>query len=456
MASLNTLRNRQLFAYNRLVIFSDFPHDVDGNIAAIGPHNYAESVQMREGHYLRLLLTSTMLLILAISTPSIAQDTTQQDAVPAEAKHDFRYALRVIDDATFYSDLIPPMPAAASQVLTDPTVTLFQNQLLLEPSFTLRYESRWTLASSVVGLADSHGGLSAADFNAPASGPVATALDASLVPYTGTFTQLRVKETYAGMSAGDFDFMAGRRIVRWGTGYAFTAAGVLDPPRDPTNPTDRLNLYEGRDMVKADFVKGPHALTLAWSTAALAPASANLHDTTAFKYNVLVHGFDTSLIAGDDRGGDAFGGVTFTRVFGEAWEIHGEAAWREHEAILLGGKFTTTSGITFIGEYFTPPNIPYYQNVTIHPLNGRQNYAFFTAYKNRLRELPGWKQWDVSAAAVSDLNDRSFITVLDANRRFGNHFSSYLHMEIPAGNARSAYGSTPYSAATSVGVRFQL
>jgi hypothetical protein len=405
---------------------------------------------------MRLLQPFPALLLLTACTLAAAQDTTAQDATPAEPAHDLRYTLRVIDDATFYSNLIPPLPAGASQKLTDPSVTLFQNQLLVEPSFTLRYHSRWTLASSAVALADSHGGLSAADFDPPASSPVVSALDASLVPYTGTYTQLRVKETYAGLSAGDFDFMAGRRIVRWGTGYAFTAAGVLDPPRDPTNPTDRLNLYEGRDMVKADLISGPNAFTLAWSTAALAPASANLHDTTAFRYNVLVHGFDTSLIAGDDRSGDAFGGLTFTRVLGEAWEIHGEAAWREHEAILLGAKFTTSSGITFIGEFFTPPNIPFYQDVTLYPLAGRQHYAFFTAYKNRLRELPGWKQWDLSAAAVSNLNDRSYTAVIDANRRFGNHFSSYLHMEIPAGAAKSEYGSTPYSAATSVGIRFQL
>ena len=404
---------------------------------------------------MRLLLTIPVLLLSA-SIAAAAQDAAAPDAPPTEANHDFRYALRVIDDATFFSDLIPPLPARASGFLTDPKVTLFQNQLLVEPSFTLRYQSRWTLASSVVALADSHGGLSAADFNPPASSPVVSALEASLLPYTGTYTQLRVKETYTGLSAGDFDFMAGRRIVRWGTGYAFTATGVLDPPRDPTNPTDRLNLYEGRDMVKADFVTGPNAFTLAWSTAALAPASANLHDTTAFRYNVLAHGFDTSLIAGDDRGGDAFGGLTFTRVLGEAWEIHGEAAWREHETVLLGAKFTTKTGITFIGEFFTPPNIPYYQDVTLYPLTGRQHYAFFTAYRNRLRELPGWKQWDLSAAVVGNLNDRSYTGAIDANRRFGNHFSSYVRLEIPAGGAKSEYGSTPYSAATSVGVRFQL
>ncbi|MGD0890236.1 MAG: hypothetical protein ABR923_01795 [Terracidiphilus sp.] len=374
--------------------------------------------------FIPFILATACMQLVAQETPvqetaveqTPAKDVPAQDAPPSEPKRDFRYSLGLIDDATLYSNLQVPIP----KVL---------NQILVEPTFTLRYDQRWTFASSVAGLADT---------------------------YTDTYTQLRVKEAYAGLSAGDFDFMAGRRIVRWGTGYAFTAIGVLDPPRIPTNPTDRLNLNEGRDMVKADCVHGPNAFTLAWSTAALAPASANLHDTTAFRYNVLVHGFDTSLIAGDDRGGDAFGGLTFTRVLGEAWEIHGEAAWREHEAVLIGTKYTTTSGITFLGEFYTPPIIPYYRDVTLYPLIGRQHYAFLTAYKNRLRELPGWKQWDLSAAAVANLNDRSFTAIFDANRRFGNHFSSYLHMEIPVGSPKSEYGATPYSAATSVGVRFQL
>jgi hypothetical protein len=385
------------------------------------------------------------------------QDNSTQDAPSPAPRYDFRYSFAAIDDATFYSNLTPPLPSPENQLLHDPSVTLFQNQLLLEPSFTFRYRTRWSIASSMVGVAESYRGLSATDFNLPPGNTAAAAaLGAALEPFTGTRTQLRVKESYGGLSAGDFDFMVGRRIVRWGTGYAFSPAGVLDPPRDPTNPTDRLNLYEGRDMVKADFVHGPHAMTLAWSSAGLAPASANLHDTTAFRYNVLVRGFDTALIAGDDRGGDAFGGLTFTRVLGQAWEVHGEAAWREHEAVLLGAKYTATSGIVFIGEFYTPPNIPYYRDATISPLAGRQSYAFFTAYKNRLRELPGWKQWDLSAAMVSNLNDRSFVAIFDANRRFGNHFSSYLHLEIPAGSSTSDYGATPYNTATSAGVRFQL
>jgi len=350
----------------------------------------------------------------ALAVAASARAFAQDDLAP-EVRRDFRYALSTIDDATIYSGLQAPLP----RVL---------NQFLVEPTLTFRYKPVWSFSTSLVGIADK---------------------------YTDTFTQVRVKEAYAGVSAGDFDFTAGRRMVRWGTGYAFTATGVLDPPRMPTNPTDRLNLNEGRDMVKVDFVHGSSALSAAWSTAALAPASANLRDTTAFRYNVLVHGFDTSLIAGDDRGSDAFGGINFTRVLGEAWEIHGEAAWREHAAELIGAKYTTAAGITFVGEFFTPPNIAYFQS-SPYALDGRQHYLFLSAGKNRLRELPGWKQWDLSASAVANLNDRSFTAILDATRRFGNHFSSYVHVEIPAGSSKSSYGATPYTAATSVGIRFQL
>jgi hypothetical protein len=336
-----------------------------------------------------------------------------------ESSREFRYSFALVDDATRLNGLIVAIPK-------------FQNEILLEPAFSLRLHSRWSFASSLVGLAGTDG---------------------------ATHIKLRVKETYAGLSAGDFDFTVGRRIVRWGTGYAFTAAGVLDPPRVPTDPTDRLNLNAGRDMVKADWVVGPHALSLVWSSAALSnnASTGNFgHDTTAVRYNVLMHGFDTSLIAGDDRGGDAFGGLTFTRVLGDAWELHGEAMWREQAALLLGAKYTTKAGITFIGEFYTPPNIPAYGGGSISPAAGRQHDVFVRAGKTRLREVPGWKQWDVAASIIANLNDRSFTFVFDAERRFGNHFSSYLHMEAPQGNRSSQYGATPYTTTSSAGIRFQL
>jgi len=327
-----------------------------------------------------------------------------------------RYSLAVIDDATFFSG----MPESEPKVL---------NQVLLEPTFDLRYRSHLTFSTSLIGI------------NAT---------------YDDNTTTGRLKESFLGLSLGDFDFTAGRKLVRWGTGYAFTAAGVLDPPRNPANPTDRLNTNQGRDMVKADWVRGKHALTFAWSTAAFAPAHSTQTDTTAFRYNVLVRGFDTSLIAGADRGEEAFGGLTFTRVVGQAWEIHGEEMWRDGDALLIGAKYTMHSGVSFIGEFYTPPNTSHFRDASISPAAGRQYYALIYAGKSRLRELPGWKEWDVSGSIVANFNDHSFIAVADISRWFGTHFTSYVHLEVPTGISTSDYGSLPYNASTSVGIRFHL
>lgn len=358
------------------------------------------------------LAYSTMIAMGALALCSPAQDAS----APSESRHEIRYALGVIDDATFYGDLPAHYPTTL-------------NRVLLEPSFSLKIDDRFTLSASLIGVATTH---------------------------FDTSSQVLVRESYAGLSAGNFDFTAGRKMVRWGTGYAFTAAGVLDSPRVPTDPSDRLNLNEGRDMVKADWVKGNHALSFAWSTAAFARTGTHMHDTTAVRYNVLVHGFDAALIAGSDRGSDSFGGLTFTRVVGQAWELHGEAMWREHPALVLGAKYTMKSGVTLIGEFFTPPDTPYYRSSGVSPLAGRQHYVFLNAGKTRLRELPGWKEWDVSGSIVANLDDRSLAGVVDVNRWFGKHVSTYLHLEVPVGGKMSQYGAAPYSEATSLGIRFHL
>lgn len=363
----------------------------------------------------------TLLCGAAAAQPSPPQDNSSPQG---NKSYDTRYALGLIDDATFYQN----------ERGTAPTIV---NELLLEGSFDLHYRHRWSISTSLVGM-----GTTKADWTTPEP--------------DSTPTQLRCKEVYGGLSAGDFDFTLGRKLMRWGTGYAFTPAGVLDPPRIPTDPTDRLNLNVGRDMVKADWVHGRHALTFAWSSAALAPASANLHDTTAVRYNTLLHGFDVGLIAGNDRGGSSFGALTFTRVLGQAWEVHSEAVWRDHPVLLVGAKYVTPVGVTFIGEFYTPPNTAFYRDPSVSPLAGRQSYAFFDVMKQRLREMPGWKEWDLDAYIVTNLNDDSYTASGDVNRRFGNHFSAYLHIAVPQGSRTSDYGATPYRSGTSIGVRFQL
>jgi hypothetical protein len=211
-------------------------------------------------------------------------------------------------------------------------------------------------------------------------------------------------------------------------------------------------------MAQADWTSGPHRISVAWASAGLVgQRPAGLYDTTAFRYNVLVHGFDVSAIVSHDRGGTSLAGGNFSRVFGTALELHGELAWREKPAALMGGKYTTGSGITATLEFYSPPDTPFYQPVAMPPAAGRQYYSYVRVNKNRLRELPGWKEWDVALSLVTNLTDHSHTGVFDITRRFGNYFSAYLHAETPGGNQlRSQYGTIPYSARIAMGIRFQL
>jgi hypothetical protein len=294
------------------------------------------------------------------------------------------------------------------------------NLTLIEPSFSYRQGTLWRFSTSLAGI------LYSAD---------------------ETNARLRVRETYFGMTQGGFDLIVGKHIVRWGTGYAFTATGVLDPPRDPADPTDRLNLNQGREMAQVDYVAGRHDLTVAWASAGLVDTHRpGMRETLAFRYNTLIAGFDTSLIVAHDRGAATLAGGNFTRVFGEAVEVHGEFAWRERAAVLAGGKYTLRSGLGFIGEFYSSAT----------PVT-RRNEAFFRISKSRLRELPGWKEWDVTASVVANLNDGSRMGVVDVERRVRHRFSVYARVQAPQGKrVRSQFGSIPYDALLSLGFRMQL
>jgi hypothetical protein len=283
------------------------------------------------------------------------------------------------------------------------------NLLLMQSSFSYRSGERWRMSTSIAALGTTHG---------------------------ETHTRLRVNEAYAGLTAGDFDFTAGKRILRWGTGYAFTPTGVLDPPRIATDPTDRLNLNEGREMVSADWVRGRHAITAAWATAGLLQQHGpGMRETVAVRYNTLLAGFDSALVYAHDRGRRDFYGANFTRVIGEALEVHGEFAYRDAAAVLLGGKYMLPGGVNTIAEFYSPPA----------PRRGR--YIFVSAGKSRLRELPGWKHWDVSLSMLANTGDRSRILILNVTRRLGDHFSA---------TARAEYGMIPYSALLSMGLWYQI
>ncbi len=382
-----------------------------------------------------------LLLIFAFAAPAaaLAQDT--EDA--GERKGEMRFSLSATEEYSGFISRLAIQPAQS-------------NLLLVQPSFSYRHDQQWRFVASLAGLAYTYG---------------------------ETYSRLRVKETYVSGSLGDWDFTAGKKILRWGTGYAFTPTGVLDPPRNPANPADRLNLNEGREMTEVNWVRGKHAVTAAWAAAGLAERHRfYMRETAAFRYNTQVSGFDTSLIYARYRGGANFAGANFTRVLGSSVEIHGEYARRSgseyvnvpgesgpvlltenrRNALLLGGKYTHRTGISGLFEFFTSSGLVAVNGLFSPPLGGpplteRRSYAFARIGKSRLRELPGWKEWDAGGMILANLSDGSQMLILDAERRLGNRLTAYAHATIPRGKKwRSEYGMIPYRAQFTIGLRFHL
>ncbi len=366
---------------------------------------------------------------------------TATEARSAEA----RFSLSVTHEASWYAG-------------RDAGQSLASALVLVQPAFAWRSGERWRVAANLTGLGDANG---------------------------HTEGVLRVREAYASASLGGWDLIAGKKMVRWGTGYAFAPTGVLDPPRRPTDPADRLNLNEGRELVGFLWVRGRHALTGAWASAGLVGEKRpGMRETGALRYNVLVHGFDTSLVYAHERGGFDVFGLNFTSVLGSALEVHGELSHRRgrealsvtgleepiplrgaaRTAFVLGGKLAHRSRVNLMAElYSTNGLVPIVPTIEASPTGElelpteRRHYLFVGVNKGRLRELPGWKEWDLGLVVLTSLSDHSRMVILDVERRLRLRYAVHGRVSLPAGkNGSAEYGMIPYAAQVSIGFRVQI
>jgi len=192
--------------------------------------------------------------------------------------------------------------------------------------------------------------------------------------------EVRLREGYARASINSWmDVEAGKRLVRWGTGYAFTPTGLLDPPRDATDPQDRLGLNEGMVMARVDVFRGASAITVAAAAPRLGrPTSivtTSPRKLLAVRARTTLAGVEMALVASAaDTRRASFGG-NFTHVLGRQFEYHGEllvhdddSIWRARLApnqparprrvsAVLGMQYTfDRAGVNTVVEYYRDGN----------------------------------------------------------------------------------------------------
>jgi len=244
------------------------------------------------------------------------------------------------------------------------------------------------------------------------------------------------------------DVTAGRVIEKWGTGYGWTPTAFVGPARNPTDPNDRRSAYRGRDMVRADvFVKDTSV-----SLYALEGGSV------AGRVYRLVRGTDVSLMF---RDGDA--GVSLSRVFGDALELHAEVARTEHTRIVAGGQYTFASNVNLVVEvYHGTDGLTARQwdafrdsidrdlrdaNAHYAPLRMARTYAF-------TRVAKPFRKLDAELITITNLRDGSTLIRAAATYKLRPNVALYVLDTETVGGRHSELEYLQVSRVTTIGARY--
>jgi hypothetical protein len=188
----------------------------------------------------------------------------------------------------------------------------------------------------------------------------------------------RLFEGYLSLKSGpNYSLDIGKRVLKWGKGYAWNPVAFLDRPKDPEDPQEAL---EGFYVVSANLVKSfSGALKTVAFTPALVPVTRDVNSDFGNTDSLNIGGklylllLDTDLdflfVAGGAR--DNRFGLDFARNLRSNLEIHGEMAWiQNHErryldgegkltsaksdatSALFGLRYLTANEVTIIGEYY--------------------------------------------------------------------------------------------------------
>ncbi len=188
-------------------------------------------------------------------------------------------------------------------------------------------------------------------------------------------------ELYEGVvsfeATPSFTVEAGKKVMKWGKGYAWNPAAFTSRPKDPDDPEASL---EGYSIIFLDYIKSlsGRIKTIAF-TPVIIPVYNDLnssfgetdHLNFAGKLYFLAYDTDIDIMFLAGKSIDDRFGVDFSRNFTTNFELHGEAAFinnlekkyidsngilhtRQSDAAsyLLGIRYLTGYDTTFIFEYY--------------------------------------------------------------------------------------------------------
>jgi len=198
------------------------------------------------------------------------------------------------------------------------------------------------------------------------------------------------------------DLVAGKKILKWGTGYAFNPTGVVEPQRLPSDPTDRLNQNDGRNLVSLTAFLGKTSITAVYLNDAKYADHA-LHwgqNEVAARVYTLLGGLDLSLVAHYREGDRLELGANTSYVIGDDLELHGEILGKKGSSALYHEILTSDDPSQIFDSY---PYVPFYadsKEIFMKVLLGGQytfsggvNIALEYYHNEEGLSLGEWKRW---------------------------------------------------------------
>ncbi len=155
------------------------------------------------------------------------------------------------------------------------------------------------------------------------------------------------------------DITVGKKILKWGPGYAFNPTGVVEPQRSPSDPSDRLSQNEGQNLVSVEYFAGRSSMTFVYVNDSRV-ASWKLYRGTqqfAFRAYTNLSRYDLSFI-GDYIEGDRLElGGNWSYVIGDNLELHAEFLGKQgssslyHEALSMDNDQKIYSSFPYTALY---------------------------------------------------------------------------------------------------------
>ncbi len=208
-------------------------------------------------------------------------------------------------------------------------------------------------------------------------------------------SQRKAEEAYISFQPSfSWAFDAGKKVHKWGKGYAFSPSAFFSRPKDLDDPDATL---EGYYSLSADYIKSMEGVlkTIA-ITPVLMPVTRELNHELSLKDELLWGGkyyffaFDTDMdfmfLISENI--DKRFGIDFSKNLSPAFEVHGDAAWVndynqyciDEYGKISDQKYTAFSllfGLRFLSSQDTTYIFEYYRNGQGYSAREYENYLSF-------------------------------------------------------------------------------